>query len=285
MKLLCVANDRARAQSGFRTDHGQAVLVETDQGRVLLDTGSSGGKLLYNLDLAGIDERSIDALVLSHAHDDHTGGVGALLKRTGRIPLYAHADILRERFSLGSILPSIVRRWLRLEAMRSRGLPVSREELERSAHMHLSADPQQVLPNVYTTGEITERPELEGRSQHHFVRGEAGWSPDPYRDDMSLVVRVAQGLVLVCGCCHAGLLNTLLSVRSSFGEPIHGVVGGLHLRDLSDAQLQHIVDVLRDYGAIRMFPNHCTGDRAVAALTHAFGARVTPFPAGAELVF
>jgi len=285
MKLLCVMNDRARAQSGFRTDQGQAILVETEQGRVLLDTGSSGSKLLYNLDVAGIDAPSIDALVLSHAHDDHTGGVVALLNRTGRIPLYAHADILRERFSLRSVLPSLARRWLRLGAMRSRGLPVSLEALERSAQLHLSADPQQVLPDVYTTGEITERPELEGRSKHHFVRGEVGWTPDPYRDDVSLVVRAAQGLVVVCGCCHAGLLNTLLKVRSSYDEPIHGVVGGLHLRDLSDSQLQRIVDVLREYGAVRLYPNHCTGDRALAALTNAFGARVTPCPAGAELVF
>ena len=273
MKLLCVANDKARAQSGFRTEHGQAFLVDTLHGRVLLDTGSSGRNLLYNLDLAGIDPRSIDALVLSHAHHDHTGGVVALLNRTGRIPLYAHADILRERFSR------------REGEMQSRGLPVSRGELERIANLHLSAEPQQVLPEVYTTGEITERPELEGRSQHHSVRGEVGWTPDPYRDDMSLVVKLEQGLLVVCGCCHAGLLNTLLKVRSSFDEPIYGVAGGLHLGDLGDSQLQHIVDVLRGYGAIRLYPNHCTGDRALAALIRAFGKRVTACPAGTEWAF
>jgi 7,8-dihydropterin-6-yl-methyl-4-(beta-D-ribofuranosyl)aminobenzene 5'-phosphate synthase len=132
-------------------------------------------------------------------------------------------------------------------------------------------------------GEITDRPEPEGRSARHVVPTEDGWLPDPYRDDTSLVVET-QGLTVVCGCCHAGLLNTLAHVHQVFQRPIATIMGGTHLVDADTAYPQHVIEVLRDtYGSPRLYLNHCTGERAYIALANAFGDQANPFSAGTTL--
>jgi 7,8-dihydropterin-6-yl-methyl-4-(beta-D-ribofuranosyl)aminobenzene 5'-phosphate synthase len=271
LRLVCIVDDASAAESRFKGIHGLSFWIETQHGNVLLDTGADGGVLLHNLEVAGIDSCGMDAIALSHAHDDHTGGLAALLQRTGKVDLYANPGIFEERFSR------------RDGEMRSRGLAVTREELEQLADLHLSAEPQQILPGMYTTGTIIDRPEPEGRSAHHFVRGPDGWAPDPYEDDMSIVVQTDEGLILVCGCCHAGLLNTLRTVDMVFEGDVVAILGGMHLGDLSDEQLQRIVQVLKGYGPPRLYPNHCTGERALAVLAEAFGERVTHCPAGTEV--
>jgi 7,8-dihydropterin-6-yl-methyl-4-(beta-D-ribofuranosyl)aminobenzene 5'-phosphate synthase len=114
----------------------------------------------------------------------------------------------------------------------------------------------------------------------------AGWRPDPYADDLSLVLETEAGLVVICGCCHAGLLNTLAHVRRNFDRPITTVIGGTHLMSADTAYLQRVVTVLRnEYGRLDFYLNHCTGEQAFLALFKAFGHRVHSCPAGTRLTF
>jgi 7,8-dihydropterin-6-yl-methyl-4-(beta-D-ribofuranosyl)aminobenzene 5'-phosphate synthase len=214
------------------------------------------------------------ALILSHAHIDHTGGLIAILSQKPGLPLYASPDLFRPRFTL------------REDTYKSIGLPLTQEELAQLADLHLSDAPIEVLPGLWTTGEIGERPEPEGRSTRHYVPDGDGWQPDPYRDDMSLVMETQAGLVVICGCCHAGLLNTLAHVRRTFQRPIIAVLGGTHLVNAEEAYLQHVIEIISDtYGPIRFYLNHCTGPQAYVALASAFGDRVSPCPVGTILTF
>jgi len=273
MRLTCLVDNAVRPHSRFRGEHGLAFLIESEDGKVLFDTGASGEVLLHNLEVARVALWDISALALSHGHRDHTGGLPALLERRPGLPLYAHPDLPRERFSQ------------REGEMRAVGLPLSVEELRHRADLRLSAEPQEILPGVWTTGEITDRPEPEGRSSRHFVRGEGDWVADPYRDDMALVLETPRGLVLVCGCCHAGLLNTLLHVRRAFGRDPVAVAGGTHLISADDAHLRRLAEVLQRLGPPALYLNHCTGQTAYVALAGAFGKRVAPCPAGTVLEF
>jgi 7,8-dihydropterin-6-yl-methyl-4-(beta-D-ribofuranosyl)aminobenzene 5'-phosphate synthase len=273
MKLICLVDDAAQPHSDFRDEHGLSFLIEVEDGRVLFDTGASGTVLLHNIEVARIDSESVSALALSHAHVDHTGGLAAFLERGPGLPVYAHSDLLRARFSR------------KAGRMVERGLPMSLDDLRQRADLRLSDTAQEILPGVWTTGEIVERPELEGRAPHHFVREGDGWAPDPYRDDMSLVLEAQDGLVLVCGCCHAGLLNTLLHVRRVFGKDPTAVAGGTHLASADEAHLRRLVGVLRRLGPPSLYLNHCTGRKAYATLAQAFGDRVSPCPAGTVLRF
>jgi 7,8-dihydropterin-6-yl-methyl-4-(beta-D-ribofuranosyl)aminobenzene 5'-phosphate synthase len=112
-----------------------------------------------------------------------------------------------------------------------------------------------------------------------------GWEPDPYRDDMALVLETGRGWVVLCGCCHAGLLNTLAHVRRTFGVDITTVAGGTHLLQADEAHLRRVIEVLRELGLPQLYLNHCTGQRAYVTLAHALGEAVAPCPVGTSFEF
>ena len=271
-KITCVIDNAVQHGSRFWGEHGLSFLIETDNGSVLFDTGQTETVLSHNLDLLGNAPRGITALVLSHAHVDHTGGLAVALALNPGLALHASPDLFRPRYTIrGSEYKSI-------------GLSVTQDELGQRVDLRLSETPVEVVPGVWTTGEITDRPEPEGRSSRHVVHADSGWQPDTYRDDMSLVAETQGGLTVICGCCHAGLLNTLARVHQVFHRPIDAIIGGTHLIDADATHLQHVIEVLKNmYGSPRLYLNHCTGERAYIALTNAFGDQVKPLPAGTVL--
>jgi 7,8-dihydropterin-6-yl-methyl-4-(beta-D-ribofuranosyl)aminobenzene 5'-phosphate synthase len=273
MKVICLVDNAVQAHSTLWGEHGLAFLIEVQGRRLLFDTGASGTVLVHNLVEMNTLAESVTALALSHAHYDHTGGLSAFLELRPGVPVFAHPDLLRERFAR------------REGELKSVGLQMTEEALHRLADPHLSAAPQEILPSAWTSGEIVERTEPEGRSPHHFVRAAADWVPDPYRDDMALVLDSPSGLVLVCGCCHAGLLNTLSHVRRTFGRDPAVIVGGAHLVNADQVHLRRLIEVLRPLGPPALYLNHCTGHGATIALACAFGDRVHPCPAGTLLEF
>jgi 7,8-dihydropterin-6-yl-methyl-4-(beta-D-ribofuranosyl)aminobenzene 5'-phosphate synthase len=274
MRVICVVDNAAQRSSRMWSEHGLAFLIESGDDRILFDTGQSGTILLHNLEVLGLDPATIDAIVLSHAHDDHAGGLSELMDhlRPG-IPLYAHPDIFRERFSKkdGDI--------------RNKAFSTSRQALEARFDLRLNARPQEITPGVWTTGGITERPEPEGRSANHLMREGDDLVPDAYRDDMALVIQIDDHLMLLCGCCHAGILNTLAHVERTFSLPIAIIAGGLHLTTNTADQMQHVGDVLSSISSLRcIYPTHCTGEAAFVTLTNILGPSVVqPCPAGTIL--
>ena len=273
MKLTIVVDDRAEPGSPFRAEHGASFAIESRGRTLLFDTGGSGEVLLHNLAAVGLEPGQIEAVILSHGHRDHTGGLASLLERAPGLRVCAHPDLFRERFSKSDTGPRPV------------GPPFTAAELAAWAVYQPSSEPQEVLPGIWSTGEIAPRPEAEGRGSGHLVRGAAGWEPDPYHDDMSVVVQEGDALVLICGCCHAGLLNTLAYVRRVFGQDPVAVVGGLHLASLDTPTMDRIVEQLAGYGPPNFWVGHCTGDRGFLRLKIAFGAQVGLYVAGTELTF
>ena len=253
------------ADPPLHAEHGLAVWIEAPSGNVLLDTGASGAALLHNLALLGLDPARLDAVVLSHAHDDHTGGLPALLPRLRpRIPLYAHTTLFRPRFSRKS------------GAMQSRGMPLPEVEVARFVDLRLTDEPAEVLPEVLTTGQIRVRREPEGRSPHHFIREQVDYVADPYTDDLSLVLRVGTDRsFLLCGCCHAGLLNTLHAVRELGSDRLVGVGGGVHLTGASPELVRRTAATLRSMeGLEQLWLSHCSGDAFLDTLSVDSGAAI-----------
>lgn len=276
MQLTCLVDNGVAPSSRFWGEHGLSFLVESEGRRILWDTGASGNVLLHNLAVAKIAPSSISAIAISHGHYDHTGGLESLLAQGSGLPLYAHPNVGCERYSRrGDTLTSI-------------GLPIPPQWLQQRVTLHLSRAPQEIAPGIWTTGQITERPEAEGRAAGHLIRQgdiRQGGSlvPDPYEDDMALVLEGRDGLVLVCGCCHAGLLNTLYHVKATFGARPQTIIGGTHLVSADAQGVQHVVAQLQRMGEVSLYPNHCTGQSAYVALAMALGSRVAPCPAGTVL--
>ena len=194
-----------------------AFSIETPDGSLLFDTGQSGDALLHNAVRMEID-RNIMMPVLSHAHYDHTGGLEQIFSFSRPdVALYANPDLFRKRL-------------LDKEGSNAGLLAYASQktDITRHAHLHLSAEPVKILPRVWTTGEIVERPDFEGRSAHHFIQVGEDWQPHPTGMISHSVLQTSQGLVVVCGCCHAGLLNVLAYIRSflnHFGRLLAGHTG------------------------------------------------------------
>lgn len=268
-RLICVVNDKVGEGSMLRAEHGVSFWIETGQGVVLFDTGQTAEVFTHNLDTLGLDPAVLNALAISHAHDDHTGGLDVLFCLPDKLPLFANQGLFTRRYSLRDNL------------YREIGLKASADELAAHFDLRLNDAPQEIIPNLWTTGRIIERAEKVGGSTRHLVKGETGWVQDPYADDLSLVLKTDQGLVLICGCCHAGLLNTLAHVENSFGQKVFHVLGGTHLLTANEMELAYVIKMIEEkYPGSKFSLNHCTGEQAIAAMQQAFGERVVELMPG-----
>ncbi|MCE5259147.1 MAG: MBL fold metallo-hydrolase [Chloroflexi bacterium] len=271
MKLTCVVDNTVRLSSPLWGEHGLAVLIELNDTRMLFDTGASGTILLHNLALLNVRPADCDALVLSHGHYDHTGGLALLLEAHPGLKVYAHPGVLRARYMHAG------------DEYRSIGMPMESELLRSSAELHLGTDYKEVLSGVWTTGQISERSEAEGRGKGHMVRAGDDWLSDPYEDDQALVLRGKEGVTLLCGCCHAGLLNTIEHVKRVFGVYPRNIIGGMHLASADEGYLQIIAQRLEALGSPQLYPCHCTGQNACTILASLMGKHIAPWAAGSEL--
>jgi 7,8-dihydropterin-6-yl-methyl-4-(beta-D-ribofuranosyl)aminobenzene 5'-phosphate synthase len=251
-------------------EHGFAAFVEREGEALLFDTGQ-GFALLQNARVLGIDLRRARAVALSHGHYDHTGGLAAFLSLTGPRPVHAHPGLFAPRS------------WKRPdgEAL-SIAIPFDRAALEgRGAVFHLDEKWRELLPGFHLTGEVPRLTSFEGGDA--TLVSEPSGAPDPHPDDLSLVVEGEEGLAVLLGCAHAGVVNILRHVQARFpGRPLHTVMGGTHLGFASEAQLAATIEELRGMGVRRLGASHCTGLAAACRLHAALGDRF--FFAGAGTV-
>src|SRR4030042_4794134 len=249
------------AQLGFLGEWGLSILVETESTKVLLDTGMSISAV-HNADLMGIDLSTIDAIVLSHAHADHTGGLQEVLRRVRKeVQVIAHPDIWVPKYVMFG------------EMKRYVGIPFTRENLESfGVSFSLSRKPFKISDDIMTTGEIEMTTDYEKIDDRLYIKKGDKMMPDPLADDLALIVRTSEGLVLITGCAHRGIINTVRHVQKlTKGEYIHTILGGTHLMVAPPERVQKTAKELKELGLQRLGVSHCTGFQASAALAGEFG--------------
>ena len=246
--------------TGALGEHGFAALIEPSEGAPLLFDTGQGLTLLHNARLMNRDLSTVKNVVISHGHYDHTGGLKPLLEECGAKQVLGHPDMFRSRYRVkdtGEYYPI--------------SITSGRGELEAAgAFFDLSKEFRAFAPGMYLTGEIPRVTGFEIGDQGLYCDC-TGQVPDTTPDDQSLVLETAQGLVLILGCCHAGLVNTMEYAADMTGRSdVYAVIGGTHLGFCSQEQLEKSITFLRTLGVKKLAASHCTGFAASARLSREF---------------
>jgi 7,8-dihydropterin-6-yl-methyl-4-(beta-D-ribofuranosyl)aminobenzene 5'-phosphate synthase len=248
---------------GVLGEWGVSFLVETDQEQILFDTGP-GRTLLYNAMELGLDLSKTDAIVISHAHRDHMGGIEKALDVCTSVDLYAHPAALQVRY------------WKSSSQILKMAPPLSRQQVRNRARTFVETiQPTRVSDGAMVTGQIPRLNDFEstGAFENAFLDKRLEIS-DEIWDDQALFFRLPEGLVIVLGCGHAGVVNTMQYVGEIMGEDkIHAVIGGTHLLGASPHRMKKTIEAFKEYDVQKIMLTHCTGLDAYAEISRAIPGR------------
>lgn len=262
------AENAEALSSELITEHGFSALIQGPSGNILFDTGQ-GKAFAPNYDKLFSRDLQVHALCLSHSHYDHVGGLEDVISRYPNIRIYAHPLIFDRCISISG------------KAVRD----ISKCDLlsKYKQKFVLTDEFLSVLPDIHLTGEIDiqwQQPPVG-----NFFHDDDAHTPHRIQEEHALILEKEDGLIVVTGCCHRGVINTLETVYSKFpGQKIHALVGGLHLHQCEDAYIDEVCDYIREK-EVALFAGHCTGKQAMKRLKKQLKDQVQPIFCGSVLEF
>ncbi|MFP4153795.1 MAG: MBL fold metallo-hydrolase [Alkalispirochaeta sp.] len=259
--ITTLIEDRPGSDSRLKTEHGVSFLIERDDTTVLFDTGQSG-LFLSNAGHLGKDLATVDHVVISHGHYDHTDGFPYLVDAIpAKYTLHVHRDLFHPKYAaengnLRYIGPSWDEGWARMQ-----GFPVE----------PVSGNGCTIAPGIHIVTGFERTHPLEVANPRFVVHrpGTVGTEIDDFHDEVSLVIEVDGGIVVLVGCSHPGIMNMISTITTRYNAPILAILGGTHLIEAKGERLDEAVTFLSENETIRLGLSHCTGDEAMSRLEKA----------------
>ncbi len=289
VKLTNICDIETDGREGLIPSNGLSFLIETEDKKILFDTGEKGSILINNMRLLNIEPNSIDLLVLSHGHWDHTFGIEALITaRTEKSELvivgHPHAFAKRRVGKLPLRIGAFFKyKWINF------GFPKLPEEVKEKLTYKPITEPYELTPVLKTIGEISEWKEKSSKIDMLTIKLGNKYVKDELLDDLSLVLKTKKGVVVILGCGHAGVLNICARAKEIYpDDEIIAIIGGTHLVALkTDEELDYVADKLeKEYNKPSLYFSHCTGKRAIKYLAKRFGEEIVKsFRVGNQLIF
>lgn len=268
--VLC---ENTACRTDVTGEHGLSWWIDTGGSRVLFDLGQGVG-MASNAACLRVNLGAVDAIALSHGHYDHVGGWGLLPPAAKRSAVYCHPDALLPKFQIrsdGTVDPA--------------GDPESiAAMIVEAGDLVIASGPSELISGVWLSGEVPRETGYEDTGGT-FCCDSEGCFKDSILDDQSLFFDTESGLVVVLGCAHAGVINTLRYLQGLTGRRIHAALGGMHLVNASRERVDRTIADLKELGLDWVGANHCTGAYAHARLSADFENRFIECGAGSRIQF
>jgi len=281
LSIITLNENNAPIKGNLIAEWGLSFLLKTERKTILFDTGRDIS-VCYNAQLLGIDLNKIDKIVLSHSHSDHTGGLRQILERMNKkkeIEIIAHPDIWKTKYNRYDNKPD-----------KFKGMPFQREELERlGASFRLSKKSIKIADGMVTSGEIpliTDYEKVSSKKNQRIILENGNFQEDEILDDQAIFFKTKQGLIIITGCAHRGIINTIYHARKITGiNQIYAVIGGAHLIEASEERINHTMDALQKLNIKKLGLCHCTGLSAVSLLLQKLPNQFIDIHSGTVLEF
>ncbi len=243
MKINVLVDNNTKIDHYFLGEPGASYYIEIDDLKILFDTGYSG-VFINNAKNMNIDLENLTNIVISHGHDDHTGGIKELFKnfKLKDVDLISHTDTFMKKKSKGEIC----------------GSPYTTDEVRERINLVGTKEPYKLSENCIFLGEIPEYNEFEKRRVHGEKLVDGKWIDDYLVDDSAIVCKVDNGIFIITGCSHSGICNIIEhGKRVCNDNRIVGVIGGFHLFNKDD-RLNNTINYFLDNNIEMIYPCHCT---------------------------
>lgn len=270
IKITIISNNHVHKK--LKEEHGFSLLLKAGKYNILIDTGQSKA-FLENIEILKIDIKLIQALIISHGHYDHCGNISFILNKHKNIKTYIHPAALKKRYSIHKD---------RNPEVKEIGLsPESIKSLSQS-DIVLSKEYCKIIDNIFITGQI---PRISSEDQQgHFYYDLKGLEPDTIPDDQSIWIETKEGLIIITGCCHAGLVNTVEYIKKVSGlNKVKAIIGGLHLNSVSPEKINNIINYINSLKLEKIYPGHCTGDDVIKMFKYKLNCSVIELLGGDEI--
>ena len=268
--LTILVDNNTITDKYFLGEPALSIFIETKDIKILFDTGYSD-VFLKNAAQLGKDIKNIDYIVLSHGHNDHTGGLQYLLDffkyEKHKPEIIACPNIFNQRYD---------------DIDGDFGCPVEKKQLESIFNIKYTKEPYFITENIVFLGEIPRISDFEAKKTVGLLKDTN--IPDFVFDDSAVALKTDNGIVVITGCSHSGIVNICEYAKQVFKtEKIHSIIGGLHLKDVTQKQLNKTVDYFKTIELESLYACHCSGFQAQCQLNSV--TKVKETGSGLEISF